>query len=207
MRVVLHSLWLCLLLCIGTVYAADPIATVIASRGEVVATNTQGQPRILQRRALLYLGDTLKTPLDGRLQFRLLDGTVFTLGERTTFVLREFEYQSAQTKNSLLFEMSRGVFRAVTGAITQQPLQRFEIKTPVATLGVRGTDFWGGFLFSAGLDVLLIDGSEVYVQNQHGTTLLQQSGLGTTVMPNAAPNPSKQWPSNKVQQAQNSVAF
>jgi hypothetical protein len=64
----------------------------------------------------------------------------------------------------------------------------------VATIGVRGTDFWGGFgLSDQGLDVLMLEGRGVYVQSEVGIVELDKPGLGTTVMPAEAPAPAKAW--------------
>lgn len=77
----------------------------------------------------------------------------------------------------------------------------------MATTGVRGTDFWGGFLFLKGLDVLLLSGKSIYVTSAAGEVVLEEEGQGTTVMPGEAPSPVKKWPAAKVAQALNSVSF
>ena len=105
-----------------------------------------------------------------------------------------------------MFELAKGAFRAVTGFMTKRP-HRFEVKTGLATIGVRGTDFWGGFgLTENGLDVVMLSGKGVYVTNNQGETVeLSSSGLGTTVMAASAPTTPKKWDDEKVAKAVSTI--
>lgn len=50
------------------------------------------------------------------------------------------DYVYAGSGSKLLFRFAKGSFRAVTGKIVQQNPQGFNMQTPLATLGVRGSD-------------------------------------------------------------------
>jgi hypothetical protein len=80
----------------------------------------------------------------------------------------------------------------VSPALLRGELIGYEVRTAVATIGVRGTDFWGGYgLTENGLDVLMLEGKGVYVQTEAGTVELDKAGLGTTVVAGGAPSASK----------------
>src|SRR5262249_41943655 len=70
---------------------------------------------------------------------------------------------------------------------------------PDRTVGVRGTEFWGGPLEKYG--VLLLEG-EVIVSNQAGSVVPAKSGQGTDIASALdAPGEPKAWPEEKVARA------
>lgn len=146
-------------------------------------------------------GDKYLTNNNSVIQLALIDGSKITIGKSTEFVVKEFLLN--QDKSDLaLFELIKGAFRAVTGVLPKK-LHRYEVHTPLATIGVRGTDFWGGFgLTENALDVVMLSGKGVYVTNTQGESVeLDVGGLGTTVLGAAAPSEPKKWKDEKVAKA------
>lgn len=198
-------------------------------RGEVVSETTAGR-RPLALGHALHLGDRLMTGVDARLEARMQDGMVITLGEKTEFVVQQV-IGVTPNSNSSIFELVKGVFRSATAPDAKpqpQPREPCRVETPVATIGIRGTDLWGGFnLLDAGartLDVVMLEGKGVYVESHGRRVELNQAGTGTTVQgfyPHpalslaeemasqnaAAPTPSKIWGEKKLQAAQRTVAW
>ena len=79
--------------------------------------------------------------------------------------------------------------------------------TPVAAIGVRGTEFWGGPIDAQVLGVFLIEGA-VRVSNAAGAQILNRPGQGTNIArPGAAPGPITFWPQDKVNRAIVAVTF
>ncbi len=144
-------------------------------------------------------GDRVLTDAASIAELRLRDGSLLTVGKDTDFVIREFRLYKKQP-NVALFELAKGAFRNITGLVTQRR-HRYEVRTPVATIGVRGTDFWGGFGLSGdGLDVVMLEGRGVYVRNDAGTVELERPGMGTTVLA-GAPEPATLWDEAKLKRA------
>lgn len=145
-------------------------------------------------------GDRFVTGPASIVELRLRDGSLITVGKDSVFTVREFRIYRDQP-NVALFDLAQGAFRSVTGFITRRA-HRYEVRTKVATIGVRGTDFWGGYgLTENGLDVIMLEGKGVYVQTDAGTVELDQAGLGTTVLPGGVPSAPKAWGEAKVQRA------
>lgn len=145
-------------------------------------------------------GDKFSTAKGAVAELKLRDGTKLTIGRDSQLVIRDYRIYRKQP-NVALFDLLQGAFRSVTGTITQRP-HKFEVNTSVATIGVRGTDFWGGFGVTEGaLDVIMLSGKGVYVKNDKGQVELDQAGLGTTVSTDAAPNEPKTWGEEKVKRA------
>ncbi len=65
-----------------------------------------------------------------------LDQTRLAVGPRSEVRLDKFIYEPNQPAGSVVVNLTKGAYRFVTGVQTSRS---YEIKTPVATIGVRGT--------------------------------------------------------------------
>jgi hypothetical protein len=201
----------CLSLCMVGAHAASPVAGYVTKvRGEVVAASESGRQTLALGHAL-HQGYRLLTGADARLEARMKDGTVLTLGERTEFVIEQVTGAAVNSK-STRFELLKGAFRAVTAAPETTAKLDWQVRTPVAIIGVRGTEVWGGFnLLGAGdstLDVVMFEGKGVFVETASGMTDLVKAGDGTTVAgADARPAPLKPWGEKKLQAAIQSVSW
>lgn len=159
---------------------------------------------LLDYETKLCEGDHVLTLMNSIAEFKLRDGSIITVGKESEFVFKQYElYKNANKKPNLaLFELVKGAFRSITGSITKRE-HRYEIQTVVATMGIRGTDFWGGFgLTENGLDVMMIEGKGVYVVNPKGEQVeLDKAGMGTTVFPDKSPKAPIKWGDAKVAKA------
>ena len=80
------------------------------------------------------------------------------------------------------------------------------MSTPVADIGVRGTEFWGGPI--EGQYGVLLLGGKVTVSNQAGSVTLSAPGQGTDIpSPLDAPGAVKPWGTDKIARAVASVAL
>ncbi|MBB1488515.1 FecR family protein [Oceanospirillum sediminis] len=179
---------------------AETIGNISAVQG---SASIQRGEQVLPVRpdTLIQTGDQLITPKGGKIRFRLRDNTRITLAEGTRFSIKRYQYNAEKSTSDVKFKLAEGAFRAVTGAIGLQKKPVFEVETSVATMGIRGTDFWGGFIFSDALDVTMISGKGVYIRNADGQVELTQAGQGTTVKAGQAPGAVKSWPESKLQRA------
>ena len=178
---------------------ADPIGTVIIVKNKVKAARDNAE-FVIKRRAKLEKNDVITTGSYSKTQFRLIDGTLFTLGEKTRLRINEYQFNKENSK--AVFELTKGVFRAITGEITKLDNPRFKVKTPMGSIGIHGTEFWGGYLDEGKIDVLFIDGKHpIVVENGYGRVELKTPGEGTTLEPGKAPANPKFWPLQKVQRA------
>lgn len=79
--------------------------------------------------------DRIKTGRDGAVEIEFLDGTSLTIGANSEIVLDKMIFDRNRAKNATV-EVVRGTLRFVTG---NSDHSAYQIKTPVATIGVRGT--------------------------------------------------------------------
>ncbi|MAY43073.1 MULTISPECIES: FecR family protein [unclassified Neptuniibacter] len=180
---------------------AEGVGKVILTQGHPIVER-EGQHLLLKRNDALFIKDTLITSTDSKVLFRLKDRSTISLAENTLFTLTQYDYKEGSEKSISRFNMLKGAFRTLTGKIGKQKEPNFEIHTPVATIGVRGTEFWGGFIFSDSLDVTMLKGKGVYITNEHGTVEISKPGEGTMVSEGQAPSPISVWSQKKLKAAE-----
>jgi hypothetical protein len=84
----------------------------------------------------LYARETVSTSTGGQAELQFLDNTKLSVGPMSTVRLDKFAYDPNKGNGAVVVNASRGAYRFITGV--QDP-RSYEIKTPYATLGVRGT--------------------------------------------------------------------
>jgi len=87
-------------------------------------------------------GTTVHTGSSGNAVLRLDDGQQVALSPNTSFKIDQFRFDNAKPEqNNVSMSMFKGALRILTGLIGQRDNSKFVLKTPTATIGIRGTDF------------------------------------------------------------------
>jgi hypothetical protein len=185
--------------------AQDAIGTVSRIQGEASGTRN-GATRALAPNSAVFLNETVATGETARLEVTFTDNTRLTLGEKAKLTLDNYVYDSATGRGTIKFGLL-GAFRFVSGQVSKLASAEVSVTTPVAIVGIRGTEFWGGPIDGQALGVFLIEGS-VSVANGAGQQILNLPGQGTNIAaPGAAPGPVTFWPPDKVGRAIATVTF
>jgi hypothetical protein len=164
----------------------------------------QGRSRDLTDGADIHRDEQLWTGTAGRLQLTLSDGAAVALGENARLTLDTFVLPEAGS-GRLLIRSIAGAFRFAGGAIDKSGPGAVKIVTPVATMTVRGTDFFAGpidgaygvFVFHGRVDVATVGGS-VSLTDGEGTSVTRSD---------AAPGAVKRWGADKIARAEKLVGF
>lgn len=120
---------------------AKPIGEVEFSRGVGFAQSGTQTPRTLGKGLPLAEGDRLTTADGASAIVKLQDGTRMTVRPNSDLVLQQFQYREASSDNSMVMQLLRGGFRAITGLIAKSSPNAARVTTKTATIGIRGTDF------------------------------------------------------------------
>ncbi len=178
--------------------AATAVGTVGEIQGDCQGTSA-GVTQRLAAGMKIFLGEVVATAAGARLQLVFSDGTKLAIGEKARITIDSFIFNPGSTTNRMRLAIT-GPFRFVSGKIERAPRGDVAVDTPVATIGVRGTDFWGGPIDGA-FGVFLIVG-RVVVSNAAGSATLNRSGEGVNIAgPGSAPGAVSRWPSDKVDRA------
>ena len=117
--------------------AATPVGTAVLVRGGATAAGADGT-RSLANGADIFLGDKVETGVFGQVEIEFSDHTRLAVGANSSMVIDTYVMQSPGKLNSFGLTASRGAFRFLTGDSAKQA---YRLKTPAATIGIRGTEF------------------------------------------------------------------
>ena len=129
-----------LLLCPALLWAS--IGKVVIARGDVYALDANEQRRALQRRSDVFEGDTIVTGTDGSLQIRFKDNAILALRADSQLKITEYHGQDADNdQERVLMDLLAGGFRTITGSIGKTDQDAYQVRTPNASIGIRGTHY------------------------------------------------------------------
>jgi hypothetical protein len=91
--------------------------------------------------ARLYEKDIIETGRAASIGVILRDDTLVSLGPRSRFVLKRFEFAPEEGRFAFVGRVIRGVAAFLSGQIAKISPESAVVETPDATIGVRGTRF------------------------------------------------------------------
>lgn len=183
--------------------AASVVGRVDKVERQAVAV-VEGQSRDMTATGPVYFNDMIRTGGASRLESKLADGTVLTLGEHAKITVDEFVYRPDRQGGKLGLTVARGAFLFVGGKIEGPTGGNVAIRTAVGTLGVRGTTVWGGAI-DGGYGVLVLDGL-VTLKTARGSVTMRK-GEGTMVYAGRAPERAAPWPEDRTKRAVATISF
>ncbi|MDX2470646.1 MAG: FecR family protein [SAR324 cluster bacterium] len=187
---------------------AQSVGEVLRLQGtlRIQGPESKGLAKIGQK---LYQGDQLETGSNSKAELKLVDGTLIRLSEKSQFTLEEFKYNTQNSIRKAMFSQAQGYFRVIVGKVGMMKAKsRFEVKTPMAIIGVKGTDFFAGPLKVGEVNIALFEGGPVEIKNAGGVLLLKNAGEGVNIQNlNKMPKATKQWPAARLAKAKSLVEF
>jgi hypothetical protein len=84
----------------------------------------------------VHANETVNTGNTGQANLQFVDRSNLSVGPMSTVRLDKFVYNPNRGTGTVVVNATRGAYRFITGV---QDARSYEIKTPYATLGVRGT--------------------------------------------------------------------
>jgi len=165
----------------------------------------------------LLEGDLVRTGAGSRLVIRFDDTSSLTLGENAEVAIDAMIYEPAGRTPELgtqSLKFVQGVFRYVSGKVSKSMPDQVALSTPVATIGIRGTEFVFGE-FTTGMPPgeshygFQIYQGAVEITSPAGAVTLDEPGEGTFLPLTgvAAPTPPSQWSPEAAAEARNALAF
>ncbi|WP_028298968.1 FecR family protein [Oceanospirillum beijerinckii] len=121
----------------------EAIGEVLFAVGDRWKQDAAGSHPIKPKRGTaLYAGDVLSTAETGFLQLKMIDGGFISLRSNSRLRINSYKYNPENPEeNKVNLSLEEGVVRSVTGKAGESNRKRFRLNTPIAAIGVRGTDF------------------------------------------------------------------
>ncbi len=130
-----------------------------AAAGEVAlvtgSVTLAGEPaQVLEAGDKFREGQTIRVGANSYASLKFADGGRVLLRPNTEFTVESYKYEPpaaapaistpeapASAVGTAFFRLVRGGFRAISGLIGKGDQQAYKVTTPVATIGIRGTDY------------------------------------------------------------------
>jgi hypothetical protein len=142
-RTATKALLFCFLMLTGALaWAAQVAGTVIQLSGPLLAKKPDGKVKVLALKSEVEEGDTLVSEKNTYAQIKFIDNSEITLRPASSFKIESFSFEADKPEgDSAAFSLIKGGLRSVTGALGKRNREKFAMKTPGATIGIRGTTF------------------------------------------------------------------
>jgi Ca2+-binding RTX toxin-like protein len=158
--------------------AGQSIGRADTLSGSVQVVHADGTKGALHKGDAVFQGDILQTPKGASVGLFFMDGTTLALGGNGRLVLDQMVYDPSTHTGKSAFSLVQGTFSFVSGEIAKSAPDAASLKTPVATIGIRGTMVAGGYTPETGLTTALLQESggtgEITITNSAGTQVLNQ---------------------------------
>lgn len=130
------------IVCIGLWLAAGLASAAEAGKVIFVAGEARAESRQLTLGAAVNEGELLSTGTDGYVYIETLDEGLLILRPKTRARIATYRVDRVNPANTRVkLELLNGVARTQSGNAVKLARQNFRFNTPVAAIGVRGTDF------------------------------------------------------------------
>jgi len=121
-------------------FADNVVGKILAVKGEVVAYKASGEVRAkLKLSSPIYENDAIRTASGAKAQIMFNDKSLYTVGENAEIVVDKFVFDPSSGDGQSILEVTKGIFKFLTGDIAKKDPEKVKINTPTATIGVRGS--------------------------------------------------------------------
>lgn len=117
----------------------EQVALVKVVDGEAYALRAEQRANLDVGEAI-FVKDIVET-VDGSIGLTFKDGSRISIGPNSRVQFTQFEFAPAEGRLSFLIEFFRGTLQYFSGVIAKLSPDAVKVKTPVATVAVRGTRF------------------------------------------------------------------
>ncbi len=131
-----------IILLVGLWLAASLAVAAEAGKVIFVAGDVRADTHALTLGAAVNEGELLSTGMDGYVYIQTIDDGLFILRPKTQARIAAYHVDKVNPANTRVkLELLSGVARSQSGKAVKLARQNFRFNTPVAAIGVRGTDF------------------------------------------------------------------
>lgn len=132
----------CLSLTAGASAArGDIVGEIITVIGEGRVLDADGGTQGAVRGLRLRSGDRIETAAGGHVHLRFIDGGLVSVRPASRLTVESYRNADSLGPAAIKFRLEEGVMRSVTGQWGEAHRDRFRLNTPIAAIGIKGTDF------------------------------------------------------------------
>jgi len=179
----------------GSVFADDAAGMFMMVKGDVSVTSG-GATNPAKVGMKFLVGDVVKTGVDSRAKITMRDRNNIFVSPNSEFSLTTYE---SGAKRNVEMNLKEGKIRNEVNNKYDDKKNKFQIKTPTAVAGVRGTDFVTSFNTQTQMtEVVTMKGNVSLNSLTGGANVMVPAGQMSSVKANEPPAPSKAAPPEKM---------
>jgi hypothetical protein len=170
-------------------FAAGIIGDIILQTGNAVIERNDGEDVKAEDELDIFQYNTVKTG-KGKVAIEFIDDTRVDVTQHSKLIIDEFVYDPNTKTGTLSLKAALGTIRYASGQIAKTNPTNVQIKTPTATIGVRGTDFTMTVDEIGSSTIILLPScdtngfcfvGEITVESDAGMIIMNQAFQATTV--------------------------
>ncbi|MGE0213618.1 MAG: FecR domain-containing protein [Parvibaculaceae bacterium] len=167
----------------GAGHAQTASGTAVAV---IQATQVAGATgsRVLQINAPVYSGDRVNTDQIGEAQIRFRDDTRLVVGPNSSLVIDRYVFNPDNSTKAVSVNFAKGAFRFISGTSDSRA---YSVRTPTATIGIRGTGFDCAVSLAFGTACVITEGVMDFCDVQGRCLRLDGGQCGAAIAPPGQP--------------------
>ncbi len=121
---------------------SSPVGEVSLVIGKAFLTSNDERDLRVRIGDFVREGDTVRTESNGHVHIRFVDDAVLSVRPRSELQVLAYRFDPSRPEDSLVkLNLLEGTARTVSGQAAKTARDRYRLNTPIAAIGVRGTDF------------------------------------------------------------------
>ena len=133
----------------AVVLAAEPVGSVTFVKGKADITRPGQNAEPLVKGEDIYAGDIVRTKSNAKVEITFIDESIVRVAQKSRLQITEYMFEREERRSTL--SLFRGKIQSLVKKVAgfsfgRARKNRFEIHTPTAVCGVRGTDFFTWFM-------------------------------------------------------------
>ncbi len=132
---------------IGPVFASGELRLPVVGEvslvlGKAYIEKADGARELITVGASVNVNDRIETGTNGHVHIRFVDQALVSLRPSSQLEILRYDYSPEAPENSVVkLNLVEGITRAISGKAAKAARENFRMDTPIAAIGVRGTDF------------------------------------------------------------------
>jgi hypothetical protein len=121
---------------------SEVVGEVTLLIGQAQLVGADDVVRTVERGQSVRAGDRIETREGGHVHVRFVDGGRLSVRPSSRLQIENYSHSATQPQGSAIkFRLDEGVIRSITGTWGEEARERFRLNTPMAAIGIKGTDF------------------------------------------------------------------
>lgn len=170
---------------VNTTVAASTVGKVAVSVGEAKRIASSGKTDLLQVGLALNAGDKIVTGQDAVAILVFSDEGRISVRPDSELIIKHYEVDPKGVNTRIELELTKGTIRQISGNGSRSQPEKYRLNTPIAVIGVRGTDFLAKTSQGA-TEAFVHEGKIVVVGKAPGCDLGAQAGCASFAMASAS---------------------